>query len=644
MNALSPLFLWLLPLAFLPVIIHLLNRLRYRTVKWAAMMFLRTADRDASRRAKIRQWLILAARCLMLLLFLLALARLQSRGRLARFLNRDTNRIVILFDRSPGMEQTRGGVPARERALSLIHQSLRELGGAPRVLWIDSATGETLALPPGVDPETLPQALPAQAPANLEDLLRRALEEIAREDGPGAEIWIATDRRASSWIPEGGAAPDWTEWSELNTPVTLRLLDVGQIAADPGNRTLQLLGEPRRENDRILIDLRLNRDRADPESVPLQIETGGLSLREDVLVEGRSFQWTQTLPAAAPDEAVHAFLTLPADSNTLDHAVAVSWVPRRARTARIDLNDPAVARATRAALLPRPGERELTDRRTPLSPDVHLWIRETDAPLTAEDTEWIRRGGVILTLPQPQAAPPANPASPAEDGLGIADWNDAVRLLSPDRSREPLRLDLLRIFQSIPLEETEGIETLARLEDGAPLLTRKTLGDGAHYRLATLPLRDWSTLDAGFVWVPVLQRLLREGGARDLSRGTHRLGTWQPAPEQTWIPLDGDDLDPRLHVGRYTLQGQHIALNRSLHQDADAQLTLDELREWAAPFDLNVFEDRAVDARNRETRVELTSLLALLGLVFLALESFLLTQNIRRTPATRAPLWRGGAA
>jgi succinate dehydrogenase/fumarate reductase cytochrome b subunit len=79
MSALSSIFLWLIPLALLPVIIHLLNRLRYQTVRWAAMMFLRSADREASRRAKIRQWIILAARCLMLLVFLLALARLQSK-------------------------------------------------------------------------------------------------------------------------------------------------------------------------------------------------------------------------------------------------------------------------------------------------------------------------------------------------------------------------------------------------------------------------------------------------------------------------------------------------------------------------------------------------------------------------------------
>lgn len=645
MTSLSPLFLWLLPLAFLPILIHLLNRLRYQTVKWAAMMFLRTADRDASRRAKIRQWIILAARCLMLLVFLLGLARLQSRGGLARFLNRDSGMVVIVFDRSPGMEQTRGGVSSRERALTLIQEGLRELRGGPRVVWIDSATGERFSVPAGVNVEALPQSQASQSPTNLEDLLRIAFQEIARFDGPSAEIWIATDRRAASWIPEGGVSAEWQEWSEMNTQVTLRLLDVGQVAADTGNRTLQVLGSPRREGDNLLVDLRLNRDRAEPESVPLQIETGGLSLREDILVEGRSFQWVQTLPAEATEDGLHAFLSIPADSNPLDNAVSVSWVSRDAQIARVDLADSTAARATRAtraALLPRSGERELTDRRTPLSPRVHLWIREAGPALLEPETEWIRQGGVLLKLPQ--QAPGTRNTSSEEDGLGIAEWNDAGGLLGADRSREPLRLDLLRVFQSVPLPEADGIEVLARLEDGSPLLTREVLGDGAVYHLATLPLRDWSTLDAGFVWVPIMQRLLREGGARDLSRGTHRLGDWRLNPDEEWTPLDGDDLDPRLNVGRFEFRGNVVALNRSLHHDQPAQMSLDEVREWASPFDIRVFEDQSADVRGRDSRVELTSLLALLGLLFLAVESYLLTLNIRRSHPTSTPFWRGGVA
>src|SRR4051812_49743157 len=72
---LQPWMWWAAPAILLPIVIHLLNRLRYKTVHWAAMIFLLKANRAATRRAKIRQYLLLACRCLVLLFFIWALAR-----------------------------------------------------------------------------------------------------------------------------------------------------------------------------------------------------------------------------------------------------------------------------------------------------------------------------------------------------------------------------------------------------------------------------------------------------------------------------------------------------------------------------------------------------------------------------------------
>jgi hypothetical protein len=82
---LQPWMLWVLPAALLPIVIHLLNRLRYKTVPWAAMIFLLKANRAATRRAKIRQYLLLACRVLVLLFLHLgdgaaAHGRMDRRG------------------------------------------------------------------------------------------------------------------------------------------------------------------------------------------------------------------------------------------------------------------------------------------------------------------------------------------------------------------------------------------------------------------------------------------------------------------------------------------------------------------------------------------------------------------------------------
>ena len=60
--------------ASVPIIIHLLNRRRYRIVDWAAMRFLLAAQRQNVRRLRLEQWLLLAVRCAILVLLAVALA------------------------------------------------------------------------------------------------------------------------------------------------------------------------------------------------------------------------------------------------------------------------------------------------------------------------------------------------------------------------------------------------------------------------------------------------------------------------------------------------------------------------------------------------------------------------------------------
>src|SRR3989442_15958182 len=60
--------------ASIPVIIHLLNRNRFRVVSWAAMRFLLAAQRKNTRRMRVEQLVLLAVRTLIVLLLVLAMA------------------------------------------------------------------------------------------------------------------------------------------------------------------------------------------------------------------------------------------------------------------------------------------------------------------------------------------------------------------------------------------------------------------------------------------------------------------------------------------------------------------------------------------------------------------------------------------
>jgi hypothetical protein len=59
-----------------PIIIHLINRIRYRRIRWAAMEFLLKSQKKNRRRLIIEQLILLALRCLLVILALMLVARL----------------------------------------------------------------------------------------------------------------------------------------------------------------------------------------------------------------------------------------------------------------------------------------------------------------------------------------------------------------------------------------------------------------------------------------------------------------------------------------------------------------------------------------------------------------------------------------
>ena len=80
-----------------PVLIHLLNRRRYRRVEWAAMRFLESAMRQRARRMRFEQWLLLLMRMVVIGLFGLALARpFLPLSAMASVAGSRTYRVILL--------------------------------------------------------------------------------------------------------------------------------------------------------------------------------------------------------------------------------------------------------------------------------------------------------------------------------------------------------------------------------------------------------------------------------------------------------------------------------------------------------------------------------------------------------------------
>ncbi len=105
----------------LPVLIHLINMLRHRRVKWAAMDFLLQSYKRQRNWVRLKQLLLLLARITALLLALLMLAQAGCQDpRLAGILGGQTTHHYIIVDDSYSMGETQAGASALDRARETI--------------------------------------------------------------------------------------------------------------------------------------------------------------------------------------------------------------------------------------------------------------------------------------------------------------------------------------------------------------------------------------------------------------------------------------------------------------------------------------------------------------------------------------------
>ncbi|MBP8300749.1 MAG: BatA domain-containing protein, partial [Planctomycetes bacterium] len=110
---LNPMLLWALPLAAVPIIIHLLNRRRFQRVPWAAMTFLLAAMKRNRKRLRMEQWLVLLLRTLAVLLLVSLVSRPQLGG--GSLLGTRTHHVIVLDD-SASMTQRAGSTTLFDRA------------------------------------------------------------------------------------------------------------------------------------------------------------------------------------------------------------------------------------------------------------------------------------------------------------------------------------------------------------------------------------------------------------------------------------------------------------------------------------------------------------------------------------------------
>lgn len=591
-SAINPALLWGTLLIAGPIIIHLLNRRRYRTVLWAAMDLLLAAERQNRRRIRLEHLILLALRCLAVLLIALVVARLvfDWRGLGLGALGGVRIERVVILDDSPSMSARRDNRPVFHRARKALVDFVRQLASdrpgdsltviltsQPQRPWL---RGKILT-PERI--EALTRSLEALEPSSMAARFEKSLltaEELGREadDAGNRAVYVISDFRRFDWQPPegtpqgGGVAGHVARLSATVEEVVLVDVgdddpaNVGVIGMAPADKTL-VAGVPVEFNVRVR-----NFGALDVSGVQLSLAAGeSVAQRQEIanLAPGETATvGFMTTLSEAGSVALHAGIdtdrlaaadryTYAAEVRAGVRVLVVNGEPR----AEESLNESFYL----ALALAPPGERNsgfavrtLTEEEfesTPLD-NVQAIFLCNPSRLNEERAkslaEWVVGGGGLVIFPGDQFDPlnwneevsaAAEELVPARAGELAGDETEqtwaGVRVGAATHpvlrgfagEQNPL-LQRVKVFRWWRLEPAEDASVPMRFDNGDPALVERSAGKGRVLLFATTADAEWGNWPSDPSYVIIAQELGRYAARPSLGERNLQAG------ESLRLPVD----------------------------------------------------------------------------------------------------------
>jgi len=231
-------FLWALGLIGVPILIHLLNRRRYRDIDWAPMKYLKLSIRTNRRKIRLEQLLLLLIRTLFVaaIVFAICRPRVTEGGALDWLAYRSKVARLVVIDDSLSMDVRTGDRSSFDLAKSVATRLVEAMDTD------DALTVVTTSEPSRTVAEAIQiaasergpilDAIATLAPTRTGSLWAEVFEQadrhLNRSPYPVREITVVTDRRATGWTEEITRIATRMAGNDIR----LRLIDVSIQAAD----------------------------------------------------------------------------------------------------------------------------------------------------------------------------------------------------------------------------------------------------------------------------------------------------------------------------------------------------------------------------------------------------------------------------
>lgn len=612
MQFLAPAALAGLAALSLPVIIHLLNKLRIREVRWAAMRFLQTAAQKNQRRVKMQDLLLLILRCLVLALIVFAFARPTfEKIEKSTLVAGDPLTVMVLLDQSASMGASDGVetrfTAARDSALKFLEQL--PSGSAAGLLLVNDTYASPVARPSrdlSLVRRSVELAKLTDRGTDFQPAVRAAVEALRNLPGR-REVHLFTDNQLSGWAaleavrdflktapdikvvitaPSSSAAAG----SSGNLAITRLKLDTAiPVAGQPIRVLAEITNTGDTPADGVRLTLALNDDAPSADAVITNLAPGGTRyIPLLVRLPGTGFH---TLTAALPPDRL-AFdnrrtlaLEIAPASDVLvvesrrgsalwqgsGHFLATALAPVDEEAAsRHYLH---VTRATTADLDP-----------SKLSGYAVIFLAGADAlplPVVSALADFVKAGGGLVVMPGdptpadlfldspwPDLLPALinAPLEPARGNVQDGPFNHPLLSLWNDAAAGNLNaLRFTRVFALDPLKIPE-VSVALHLADNSPVIVERTVGKGRVVLFAAPPIPSWTNLPLHPAFVPLVHRLY----AGTTRASTLKLNLAPGDAFQAPVPIDqlnrdvyvrapGEDPKP-VAIGRTELVGTQAML------------------------------------------------------------------------------------
>jgi hypothetical protein len=541
-TALNPLFISLLPLAALPVLFHLFFRLKRRPRPFPTLMFFHRLDPKLNARRRLREWLILLLRALLIIFLLLALARPVWLGHGGG----GDVAAVLLIDNSGSMSGTgEGGRTKLKQAVDGARDFISELHGADSAGIVLLVPDPAAQLPPGLTPDkaalklALDGITETEASGSVAAALDRAMKMAEAGNAAVREIHVFSDLQQEKW----GHAP-----LNLPTPppglglvvhriaspstglpnVSLTRLEMPARPVVAGRRfPVQVgLANPDAANARVRLnwlDDAGNRgsveaavQRQEETNVTVTLMAANPGLRWVLFsVDGDDFPADNRAAAAfvCVEQQSAMFLGAPADFGYLPLALSPGGDGRLSGLAASFSTFDSFAADTRASFVVVPWNAILQNG------------PEASARLDAL-REFLMKGGTVLAAPSPggimgggtkpdwmSIAPEGLQGS--SNGLALTVLDKANGIFDDLRDEKGgVALRNVKVFRFLPLRVSAPAAPVLGLEDGTVVLASQNVGQGLLLGSGLAFDPAWSTLPLKPAFVALAQGMaLNHAGA-----------------------------------------------------------------------------------------------------------------------------------